>query len=177
MSDNHPLQVLLMVHELHKLGYQRLRIAPGMSASGMHWRCSVTHVGNIERSHGAMACSLCGMDNWPKGESAFYTTGQADNYFGWDDAQEDTPRQLADKFIARFPRLAELGQGTDWPYVGWYVQMLGLAEMGIGPVAYADWYEEPEPGWLPTTDGSKLPMPPGGEGDADIDSVDTIDVG
>jgi hypothetical protein len=35
-----------MVNELHKLGYQRLRIVPRMSPSEMHWRYSVTYIGN-----------------------------------------------------------------------------------------------------------------------------------
>jgi hypothetical protein len=59
--------VLLMVHELHKLGYQRLWFVPGMSPSGMHWRCSVTHVGNIKRTHGAMMCDF--------DDAAHYATG------------------------------------------------------------------------------------------------------
>ena len=178
MHDNHPLQVILMVHELHKLGYQRMRIAPGMSASGMHWRCAVTHLGNIQRTHGAKACRDNGMANRPDGESAFYTSGQGNEYFGWKDSKEDTPRQLADKFIARFPRLANLACGQDWAYAGWFVLMLGLAEKGFGPVAYADWYETPDPRWLPTTgDDTRLPMPPGGEGGADTESGESIGVG
>jgi hypothetical protein len=44
--------------------------------------------------------------------------------------------------------------------------MLGLAERRALPVAYADWYGEPDPGCLPTTAGfnSGLPMPPCVEG-------------
>ena len=161
--DSDPLvrrcqRVLLMVHELHKLGYQRLRIVPGMSPSGMHWRCSVTHVGNIQRMHGAMMCDF--------DDAAHYTPGQNNNYFGWEDAQKDTARKLASKFLDRFPSIAQLGQGVDWAYAGWYVQMLGLAERGALPVAYSDWCGEPDPRWLPTTSGlnSGLPMPPGVEG-------------
>jgi hypothetical protein len=158
-----------MVHELHKLGYQRLRIAPGMSPSGMHWRCSVTHAGNIQRSHGAMMCKF--------EDAAHYTTGQDNHYFGWEDAQQDTARQLAAKFLDRFPTIARQGQGADWPYAGWYVQMLGLAERGVFPVAYADWYSEPDPRWLPTTAGfeSGLPMPPAGEGSSDAELGTTTD--
>lgn len=152
-------RVLVMVHELHKLGYQRLRIAPGMSGSGMHWRCSVTHAANIRQSHGAM---LCAFDR----ETAHYTSAQDNDYFGWEDAQQDTARQLATKFVERFGEVARLGLGEDWVYAGWYVQMLGLADRGVFPVAYADWYEEPDPRWLPTTAGfqSGLPMPPAGLG-------------
>lgn len=47
------LRVLRIVHELHKQGYQLLRIAPGMSASGCHWRCAITPRSNVLESHGA----------------------------------------------------------------------------------------------------------------------------
>jgi hypothetical protein len=152
-------RVLLMVHELHKLGFQRLRIVPGMAPSGSYWRCGITHIGNILASHGAN-CSVYGLD------MANYTSGQSNAYFGWKDARQDTARQLAAKFLDRFPEIARKGKGRDWPYAGWYVEMLGLAERGVFPVADADWYEDdPDPLWLPTTEGFEcgLPMPPGGE--------------
>jgi hypothetical protein len=165
--ESHPAvrraqRVLLIVHELHKLGYQRLRIAPGMSSSGMHWRCSVSHIGNILSTHGAR---LRDFDR----DSAHYTSAQNNAYFDWKDASRDTARQLAAKFLERFPGIAKKGKGQDWPYAGWYVQMLGFAERGAFPVAYADWYSEPSPEWLPTTEGfqSGLPMPPGGEAEPD----------
>jgi hypothetical protein len=147
-----------MVHELHKRGYQRLRIMPGMSPSGANWRCNVTPVTNILRTHGAMARSF---DHF----SANYTSGVENAYFGWKDATQDTARTLADKFLSRFGEIAEAGRGRDWVYAGWYAEMLGLAERGMLPVSYADWYETPNPRWLPTTAGfdSGLPMPPPGE--------------
>src|SRR6188508_645112 len=51
-------KVLLVVYVLHQRGFQRLRICPGMSASGMHWRCSITPVTNVEKENGArlIAC-------------------------------------------------------------------------------------------------------------------------
>jgi hypothetical protein len=147
-------RVLLMVHELHKLGYQRLRIVPGMSPSGMHWRCSVTHTGNILAAHGAMMRI--------EGEAAHYTSGQGNAFFDWEDARRDTARQLAGKFLERFAELAAKGRGLDWSYAGWYVQMLGFAERGALPVAYADWDEEPDRDCLPTIGNpdEALPMPP-----------------
>jgi hypothetical protein len=154
-------RVLLMVHELHKLGCQRLRIVPGMAPSGCYWRCAVTHIGNILTTHGAK------LKDWD--DAALYTSGQDNTYFGWEDTRYDTSRQLAAKFIDRFPEITRKGQGEDWPYAGWYVQMLGIAERGEFPVAYGDWDGEPNPRWLPTTKGfdSGLPMPPGGEAEPD----------
>ena len=149
------MRVLVMVHELHKAGYQKLRICPGMSPSGCNWRCAVTPAENIESKHGAM------LKDWDK-DVAAYTSGQKNEYFGWKDAKADTARELAVKFIKRFPNIAKGGLGEDWEYAGWYVQMLGFAERGEFPVAYADWWEEPDPRWLPTDKGikSNLPMPP-----------------
>jgi hypothetical protein len=86
-------------------------------------------------------------------------------YFQWEDARHDNARMLARKFLERFPLIAQAGRGRDWEYAGWYVEMLGFADRGELPVSYADWYEAPDPRWLPTTVGfaSGLSMPPGGE--------------
>jgi hypothetical protein len=35
----HAVGVLAMVGELHKRGYEKIRVMPFMSPSGMHWRC------------------------------------------------------------------------------------------------------------------------------------------
>lgn len=150
-------RVLLMVHELHKRGYQRLRIMPGMSASGMHWRVCITPISNVLRTHGAMAVDYSRM-------SAVYCSADENLFFGWDDAREDSARALADKFQRRFPALLSAAEGSDWDYAGWYVEMLGLAESGALPIAYADWYEPQDPGRLKTTDAARdLPLPPPGE--------------
>ena len=154
------LRVLKMVHELHKRGYQKVRIAPSMAPSGMHWRCAVTHAGNVLRTHGAM---LREFDR----EALHYSSGQGASYFGWDDAQGDTVPELASRFLERAPEIARAGLGRDWAYAGWYVEMLGLAERGAFPIAYSDWGGPADPEQLPTTDASRgrLAMPPGGEAD------------
>ena len=151
-------RVLLMVHELHKLGYQRLRISPGLSPSGAYWRCVVTPASNILTTHGALTREYFL-------HTARYTSGSEAAYFDWADAKRDTARELARKFILRFPTIAEQAQGRDHEYVGWYVEMLGLAERGALPIAYADWYGDPDPRYLSTSgsDDVRLPMPPGGE--------------
>lgn len=147
-------RLLRMVHELHKLGYQRLRIAPCMAPSGMYWRCSITHAANTLPNHGAR------MRNGTDLEVVHYSSSQSNQYFGWDDAQQDTARQLAAKFIERFPKLAQKGDGIDWPYAGWYVQMMGFSERGSLPIAFADYELSARPGCLPTTKEDGLPMPP-----------------
>ena len=131
------LRVLRMVYERHKLGYQRVRIMPAMAPSGCFWRCSITHAGNILKSHGAESRDF-------HRESAHYSSADENNYFGWNDAAGDTVQQLAARFLERFPEIARLGQGLDWSYAGWSVQMLGFAERGELPIVYQE-YLEPDP--------------------------------
>jgi hypothetical protein len=40
----HAVRVLVMVGELHKLGYQRLRVMPHMAPSGTYWRCTIASI-------------------------------------------------------------------------------------------------------------------------------------
>jgi hypothetical protein len=152
-------KVLRIVQELHLRGYQRLRIAPGMSASGLHWRCTVTPVSNIERSHGARRVDHDRL-------VANYSSGMGSHLFGWRDTRGKQPSRLADMFTERFPEIAEAGRGSDWPYAGWYVEMLHLTYPDARPYCYSDWQEDTE-GFIPTIGGRKLliPMPPPGEAD------------
>jgi len=148
-------KVLDMVRILHERGHERLRIMPGMSPSGMYWRCSITHAGNIRADHGAKVIDF-------DVDSVHYTSGAGELYFDWDDSTGDTPEDLADKFLYRFRELAELSMGVDPEYVRWYVEMLEFAREGAFPVAYSDWYDESNSPLLPTTSGRicGLPMPP-----------------
>lgn len=135
------VSILEMVHVLHRRGYQRLRIVPGMAPSGCCWRVSVTPSDNIRDDHGAL---LRDFD-----QGAHHTTGSIDRPFGWDDAQPQDPHALADRFLTRHPDLARRGQGADWAYAGWYLEVLEQARRGRFPVAYADWHGEgPDPRYL-----------------------------
>ncbi|GLC27763.1 hypothetical protein [Roseisolibacter agri] len=172
MPNHHPdssvrrgQRVLSMVHELHKRGYQRLRVMPGMSPSGGYWRCNVTPASNILRTHGAMARDFTAL-------TAHYTSGMENEYFGWQDARTDSARVLADKFVERFPEIAAAAVGRDWAYVGWYTEMLGIAEQGYLPVAYADWWDPLPPGILPTMPAYPrgLVMPPEGEAEQAVEA-------
>jgi len=157
-SQRHAGTVLLMVQELHRLGYQRLRIAPGVAGSGQHWRCAITHAANIRSDHGALVQD-------EQHDTAMYSTGTGDRFFGWADAREDSPAELARKFVERFPVIVRLGRGDDEAYQLWLKGVIDVVAGGDLPIAYSDWPDETEAGILPTIGGStRLPFPPGGEG-------------
>jgi hypothetical protein len=126
---------------LHKVGYQKLRIYPGMAPSGCHSRCDILAVSGIDpASHRPLK---------PQGVEARYSSSQKRTYFGWTDAGDDSACELAVKFIARFPAPVEAGRGADWPYAGWFPQMLGLAEHGLLPTFYADYLVTLPPHGMP----------------------------
>jgi hypothetical protein len=125
-------RVISMVHELHKRGYQRLRIAPGWSGSGMHWRCYVTFKPNITTINGGR------LGEYEEKYYAFYGSGQNNEYFGWRDRKEANARQLADTFLERFPKIAITGKGEDFEYAGWFTRLLGHAEAGHFPICFGD---------------------------------------
>jgi hypothetical protein len=122
-----------MVQSLHLRGYQRLRICPGLSASGGNWRCAITPAANTRPAHGARLARDGG------DRVAHYSAASELDYFGWEDARHADPDQLAVKFIARFAVIAEAARGSDWPYAGWYVEMLHRTYPSALPIAYADW--------------------------------------
>ena len=152
-------RVLMMAQKLHRRGYEKLRVAPGLSPSGLYWRCSIVPVGLVRRDHGAMAID--------DGEiAARYGSGQGAEYFGWKDAEHDPPAAMADKFVERFPDLAAQGRGSDPEYVHWYAGMMrATAPHGL-IYAYADWdLPDDHLPVLGCTADVRVPMPPAGEAD------------
>jgi hypothetical protein len=135
-----------MVHELHKAGYQRIRISPGLSPSGGAWRCPVTYASNIAED----GFSILSFDDG-QGLVALYSSADESGYFNWVSPSELNSRELAVRFIKRFPIIAERGIGRDWLYAGWLTDLLGRPEQGSLtdlPILYADWSLESDPEYL-----------------------------
>ena len=132
------VRVLAMVGELHRRGYQRIRVMPFMSPSGNHWRCWISPDTLFYRDHGAYLRDTDFSETQSASLSARYTSGDENHYFGWADSEDDDARSLADKFLVRFSRLAGEGEGWSYTYAGWYQRLLGLADRGWLPVVISD---------------------------------------
>jgi hypothetical protein len=173
------VRVLAMVGELHRRGYQKLRVMPFMSPSGNAWRCWIGPDTLFYRNHGAFAREAGhSEEDQSTSLSARYTTG-ADHYFDWQDADKDDARTLADKFLIRFTRLAGQGEGWSYVYAGWYQRLLGLAEQGWIPVVLSDYgsfsfkritLEDHRPQeWRTANEKAPtLPLPPSGKLQEDL---------
>jgi len=128
-----------MVGHLHRMGYQRLRLNPGIAPSGIFWRCNVQPVDD----KGFYLFRVEELDL--EGDSS-YSSSERTEFFGWPDAENNTPEQLAVKFIERFPKRAEFGLGVDEDYAAWYADMLEkTAPTGL-IYDYADYYMPPPGG-------------------------------
>ena len=68
------IKVLEIVAALHRRGYERLRIEPGMSPSGMSWRCGITLAGNMDPENGAL-CINPGSPTFPLYQRTLGTVG------------------------------------------------------------------------------------------------------
>jgi hypothetical protein len=92
---------------------------------------------------------------------ACYSTGHGSNFFGWADADHDSPMTLADKFLGRFSEVAAEGHQADPDYASWYARMLRATDPDGLIYAYADWDLPAD--HLPVlgcTADVKIPLPP-----------------
>ncbi len=117
------IRVLAMVHELHKAGYQQIRIAPFIHDIGT-WRCPVTFARNL-RADVDDHRMIIDYAQAPQYTSASASDG---SYFDWRDSKRLSARELAIKFIEYFPQVVERGKGQDWEYAGWFTSLLGHTE-------------------------------------------------
>jgi len=125
-------KLLRAVAELHVRGYQRLRIVPSLYHLGT-WRCAIIPATYASRSHGARWSASV-----PAECRAPYSSAETNSYWGWTDGHGCSASKLAEVFLERWPGIAELGYGEDWPYVGWYTHMLHLTYPDALPLSWTE---------------------------------------
>ena len=160
--------VLLMVRELHRMGFERLRACPYIYAMGT-WRCAIAPAAWIhnrnEQTPGAMPFELTHTIEklLGKGSSVhFYTSANEQRLFSDRETWFLSPRALAEQYLQRFPAIAAVGYGPDPDYVAWFERTLDhLAPNGI---FYAFAEQEPATNELYTlmTPILRVPLPPPG---------------
>jgi hypothetical protein len=153
-------KVILMLAELHKRGYERLRLLPGMAPNGIHWRYAITPIAHVSREHGARSGASCGYDDFPRG-----SLSASDQMVGWGDNPTSSPKELADLFVRTYPAICRDGKGKDSEYVAWYKSMLMRTHPDGIVWAYSDSYNDNPPPieGLGAGEHVNIPMPPPGE--------------
>lgn len=113
-------RVIRMVSELHRMGFQQLRIMP--YEYPLAYRVAIGPKSMFSLKNGAY------MQDPDYGLIKTYSSASGHEYFGWGDAKKDNARTLAEKFIERFTPLAMSGGGRDWEYAGWLAELLSVFE-------------------------------------------------
>jgi hypothetical protein len=126
-------RVLLVVSELHGMGFGRLRAAPWMHQNGYieppgRWSCSIVPTVVMDARHGALSDG----DRMNELRTALGVTQHYDPWeslglqppFGWADLCFESPRLVAERFLASLRDLCFIGWGTDEAYLRWFEKML-----------------------------------------------------
>lgn len=139
--------IILMLDELHKRGYEQLRILPGLSPSGFYWRWRIypkALLGNdkyLERNLNLPSSITSGCPYGSTGKEA-----SCNDY-----------KELADEFISLYQNVIEAGKRPDAEYIRWFQQIVNKAKENIVPLAYYDYFNAKE--WE-FSDREDLSFPP-----------------
>jgi len=115
--------------ELHKTGYEKLRVVPSLSPSGMSWRCSFV----------------------AEPENGIITSTWLSEYFHNEREIEYSIIELTEIFEREHMRFLESCKGKNKDYVEWYQNMLSHLDEGELPYAFAEYFS-PTDYWKTTND-------------------------
>ncbi|WP_186370564.1 ADP-ribosylglycohydrolase family protein [Enterobacter sp. DE0047] len=146
------IRMMEMTHELHTLGYQKIRIFPSMSPSGCHWRLEWVPDYSVPSA-------VMPPEHSNEHEIARYTSGAGWQPFEWQSVKSLSALEMAQQFLHHFPELARAGKGDDWAYAGWLTKLLGEVRQGKLPYFLADWDIDLSKG-VPMHGGEPFPLPP-----------------
>lgn len=138
MENRHKL--LLMVEELHKCGYGKLRVVPSLSPSGVYWRCSFVD----KPTKSELTASTWIYDIEKKSLNGLIAL---------------TAKEMADIFIRENWDFIELCRGRDETYTRWYSEMVAQLEEDELPYAFADYFSPC--GFWETSKGKEIETLPG----------------
>lgn len=152
LARSTPVRILQGVQVLHRRGYHAVRVLPGMSPSGMHWRVSVTTADNMSAEGGHLHV----LD---RSATISYTSAGLTDFAGGEVTIATAPETVADLIVAALPRAAPTADDPE--YVAWFDDLMQLVDRdGTVPVAYADYFDATagwEVGWC---SGLRQPHPP-----------------
>ena len=122
-------ELMQILHELHKLGYQKLRWMSYMAPTGLSLRCHITTQDHIIVNQEII---------FDKNQGEVWFASVASMSTG------ENIKPLVKTFMDENPRLLEIGKGEDSEYVEWFNKLLSLAENGQPPVFYGEYWTLPK---------------------------------
>jgi len=139
MSENYYMinmqKLLYIVKELHNRGFEKLRVVPSISPSGLAWRCSFLSDNDSERM--TVIAS-----NWIQ------------DFFSVRVEIEYPMEELTNIFEKEHFDFLILCKGKNMDYVEWYSDMLLKLKEGELPYAFSDYFSPGD--YWETTQGQKI---------------------
>lgn len=120
-------ELMQILHELHKMGYQKLRWMSYMAPTGCNLRCHITTQDNI-----CVNQEIC----WSKDGEVF-----ASSVNNMTTGEDILP--FVKVFMDENPRLLEIGKGEDSDYAEWFDKVLSKASKGYTPMFNGEWWSLP----------------------------------
>jgi hypothetical protein len=171
-------RILLMVRELHRLGFERLR-APAYQYP-LGWRCPIVPAYWTLRSNGGMYDNpFLQMERWFGVEACRheYSSAEGQFPFEWNDVVFSTPRELALRFVRERREIACAGWGADAEYARWFEETLEATKPNGLYYAFAEFEEATSHLYTHMTRVERVPLPPPGsvsEGELSAHGIDRI---
>ncbi|WP_349428076.1 macro domain-containing protein [Microbacterium sp. LWS13-1.2] len=134
------VRILQGVRELHRRGFHRLRVSPGLAPSGMYHRIVLTDAADPDAT-------------------IHYTSGAETEFAGGTVDAMSTPGDVAELILRALPRLAATHDATE--YAAWFAGLLAAVEPEHAlPVSFADYFDD-SAGWeIGWGSGLRYPAPP-----------------
>jgi len=133
-------KLLYIVKELHIRGFEKLRIIPSLSPSGLSWRCSFISDTNSERK-------------------SIVSSSWIQNVFNIEEKNEYSIELLTDMFEKEHIDFLNACKGKNKEYVEWYSDMLHNLNEGELPYAFSDYFGPTD--YWETSKGQKISTLPG----------------
>lgn len=155
-SDYGAVNIIRMVAELHKRGYQRMRLCCSLSPSGCYLRTILTYKENVDSVTGCIVRDFFNFDE--KAEEKIVLISSP-----WKEHDKADAVDLAEMFLSLFPAFCCNCHGSDSEYVYWFEKVVKLADEGKFPVTMDDnGYDCRQIGYIYCGKGTKLAFAPTG---------------
>ena len=145
LSDCCAYEIVMFVHELHKRGYEQLRLYAVLSPSGIGWRWFI------------YPKVLMGGDNRYEHHSDWIPFECLRGSAG--DSRPEGGNVLdVDQTLKEHAAFFEMAKGKDKEYVEWFQKIVDHAEKNDFPIAYSEYYSHDE--WVFLSSNEELSCPP-----------------
>lgn len=138
-------EIIMLVHELHQMGYEQLRLKSGLSPSGMYWRWHI-YPKVFLGDNNLYEC---------KGDGMLFHTLHGSTGQGMPERGEHID---ADYILRHHSDIIRMAKCEDKEYAEWFLTLVNHAMDGDFPISYSDYYDATE--WLFLKSNENLRYPP-----------------